>query len=212
MKCEEVGAANGTLHISGSEVFSWGFGLLRQQAEACAGQQPSGLGGCGSGPAGIAKHGFGEASLTPSSKVHHPPGPSGALSCPKRGRLTQHLKVSVASKPAPAWVQPGLHFQGPHQCLRALSVPVCLTCTSHIGLPMQVHVSLCSGQVPSSSSPVHRHAETKPQPAVKQEVSGWQLWLHLAGLGDASTPCRSRSMVPATAPPAAVCCWQMTLA
>ena len=55
MKCEEAGAADGTLHISGSEVFSWEFGLLKQQVVVCAGQQPSEFGGCGSGPAGIAK-------------------------------------------------------------------------------------------------------------------------------------------------------------
>ena len=56
MKCEEVGAADGTLHISGSEVFAWGFGLLKQQVAVCVGQQPSELGGCGSEPAGTAKH------------------------------------------------------------------------------------------------------------------------------------------------------------
>ena len=111
MKCEEVGAANGTLHISGSEVFSWGSGLLKQQVAVCAGQQPSELRGCGSGPAGITKRGFKEVSLTPSSKVQSSTKSKGSPELPQEGQATPGLKLTALEwdlGPAQAGVQPGL--------------------------------------------------------------------------------------------------------
>ena len=46
------------------------------------------------------------------------------------------------------------------------------------------HAGACQpiawNQLPSSSCPEHKHAEEKPQPALKQNVRRWQPRLHLA--------------------------------